>query len=220
MLTETAHPGEFLLSEAAGHQSRENGVIDASQTLKSGHVVGRKRGAQTVAAAVAFAGNTGNGALGALTGDANAPAGDYKVVIVEPGANVGTFLVFRPDGSLDGRGVVAVAYNGSINFTLADGATDFVSGDGFTVNVSYAASGRYVEYDPAATNGAEVPAGILYEGVTTAVGETAQRAIVTRMAEILSARLTWKAGLDATQKATALAQLAALNGSVGLLIAR
>jgi hypothetical protein len=33
MLTETTHPGEFLLSEANGARSRENGVVAFSQTV-------------------------------------------------------------------------------------------------------------------------------------------------------------------------------------------
>jgi hypothetical protein len=37
---------------------------------------------------------------------------------------------------VDGEGVVGTAYNGTVNFTIADGATDFVAGDAFTVHVA------------------------------------------------------------------------------------
>src|SRR5258706_11860988 len=137
--TERNYGGEFLISEAPGKRSREKITVAISQTLLAGAVLGAiALGAVTVAAAVALGSNTGNGVFGAATADSGAPAGDYKVLFIEPGTNLGTFAVYMPDGTLDGHGVVGTAYNGTINFTIADGATDFVSGDAFTVNVSYA----------------------------------------------------------------------------------
>src|SRR4051812_9080451 len=62
MLTETAHGPEFLRSEANGTRSRRNILIDESQTLLPGRVLGTKtRGA--VSSAAKSGGNTGNGAL-------------------------------------------------------------------------------------------------------------------------------------------------------------
>ena len=113
-VTEGAYAFEFLLSEAAGARSRENIVIAASQTLVAGSVLGKVLlGAVTVTPGAIV--GTGNGSIGTVTSDAGAPAGVYQVVIIEPGANAGTFQVFKPDGTIDGAGVVAVAYNGSIN---------------------------------------------------------------------------------------------------------
>jgi hypothetical protein len=57
---------------------------------------------------------------------------------------MGHLEVIKPDGSLDGTGVIAVAYNGSINFTLADGATDFVAGDYITVPVTQTGASKIV----------------------------------------------------------------------------
>lgn len=90
-----------------------------------------------VATAAAWAGNTGNGAMGAVTVGAGAKIGTHKIVILEPGANVGTFAHYDPDGELVSvRGVVASAYSGGgLAFTLADGATDFAAGDGFDIEV-------------------------------------------------------------------------------------
>ena len=137
-------------------------------------------------------------------------AGDWTVVIIEPGTNAGKFEVRKPDGTLDGTGTVAVAYNGGINFTLAD-ATDFVAGDYITVNVAYAAGNmRYVMHDPEATDGSQVAAGILWRPVTTGVGETAQAVVTKRDAEIWSDRLEWDDQND-NEKAAALADLAALG---------
>lgn len=92
----------------------------------------------TAGAAAALNTNVGNGVFGAVTADAGAMLGDYQIVIIEPGSNAGIFEVFKPDGTIDGDGTVAVAYDGSINFTLADGATDFAAGDAWTVTVGTA----------------------------------------------------------------------------------
>ena len=38
-LTETRHAGEFILSEANGHRSRESGTVASGQTLDAGELV-------------------------------------------------------------------------------------------------------------------------------------------------------------------------------------
>lgn len=213
MLTERAHTGEFLRSEAPGHLSRETIIIDASQTLLAGQVLGKKtRGGVTVTAGAVVSGSggtAGNGAIGTVTADDNAPAGRYWQLFVATVTNLGTFVIFKPDGSIDGVGHVGAAYNGTINFTQADGSADFVVGDARPIDVSYAAgNGRYVVHDPEGINGSEVAAAILWADVTTAAGETAQAVGITRLAEVISARLVWD-DHDAGEKTAALAQLAA-----------
>jgi hypothetical protein len=93
---------------------------------------------QTLTAEAAALGtNTGNGAMGAITVSAGAKPGRYTLTFIEPGSNVGTFIVLDPDGIQIGDGVVAAAFSaGGLAFTLADGATDFVSGDSFAITVS------------------------------------------------------------------------------------
>jgi len=90
------------------------------------------------ASSAAWAGNTGNGAMGAITVSDGAKVGVHKFVCIEPGANVGTFAHFDPDGLLVSvRMVVASAYSGGgLAFTLADGGTDFIAGDGFDITVA------------------------------------------------------------------------------------
>ena len=89
------------------------------------------------AAAAALGTNTGNGTFGAITAAAPARPGVYTLTIIEPGANVGTFVVADPDGNQIGDGVVATAFAaGGLGFTLADGATDFVAGDSFAITVT------------------------------------------------------------------------------------
>lgn len=101
----------------------------------------------STATASAWSGNTGDGAMGAITVAAATKLGTHKITIVEPGANVGTFIHEDPDGILvSKRGVVASAYSGGgLSFTLADGATDFVAGDGFDIVVSKATDGNIAD---------------------------------------------------------------------------
>lgn len=89
------------------------------------------------AASAAYSGNTGNGTMGTVTVSSGAMLGVYKLTITEPGSNVGAFEVENPDGVLIGVGDVAAAFSaGGLAFTLADGATDFVAGDGFNITVT------------------------------------------------------------------------------------
>ncbi len=204
-LTETLKAGACLVSEAAGTRSRDHAVLTGGP-YKAGTVLGTKYGTQTVAAAVAFAGNTGTGTVGSLTGDANAMPGDWKLICIEPATNAGVFEVFRPDGTLDGRATVAVAYNGGINFTISD-ATDFVAGDGFTINVSYAA-GKKTIHDPAATDGSEVADSILFDDADGSAADVPVT-VIARDAEVNASELIWKSGMTGNQKTAALAALAA-----------
>jgi hypothetical protein len=89
------------------------------------------------ATAAAVAGNTGNGTMGTVTVGAGAKAGVYVLTCIEPGTNAGKFLLQDPDGIAVGVVTVAAAFSaGGLGFTLADGSTDFASGDAFTITVA------------------------------------------------------------------------------------
>lgn len=108
-----------------------------------GVVVGGTFAATAVSAALGT--NTGNGTMGTVTVSAGAKQGAYVLTITEPGANVGTFIVEDPDGIQIGDGAVASAFSaGGLAFTLADGATDFVAGDSFTITVTYTANAKFI----------------------------------------------------------------------------
>jgi hypothetical protein len=115
---------------------------DGKKFLPAGTVVGG--GTTTVyplvstgTAVVTADSNTGNGTFGAVTVSAGAKVGTYRVVITEPASNAGTFSVEDPDGIQIGEGTVAVAFSaGGLAFTIADGATDFVAGDSWTIAVT------------------------------------------------------------------------------------
>lgn len=167
----------------------------------------------TAGAAVSASGGTpGNGVVGSLTADAGAAEGVYQIVFIEPAANAGTFEVIRPNGAVDGAGTVAVAYNGTINFTLADGATDFAVGDRIPVTVDYADAGveKFVQIDFAAVNGAANAAGVAPRAYSVPNGADLEGGALRRGPMILRTdELAWPLGATSDQKASALNQLRA-----------
>lgn len=144
-------PGQVANSELSNRISR---VVESSAGLEFGQpafrgssdrgaVIGGTFAATAVSAALGT--NTGNGTMGSVTVSAGAKQGVYTLTIIEPGANVGTFIVTDPDGDQIGDGVVASAFSaGGLAFTLADGATDFVAGDSFTITVTYTANAKFI----------------------------------------------------------------------------
>lgn len=202
-LTEGQHAGEFIVTEANGSLSRESVTVLSGQNLKAGHVLGKV--AVGTATGAAVSGNTGNGTIGTVSAGAAAKAGVYTATCIEPATNGGTFTVEDPDGVNVGTAVVGTAFSGPVVFTIADGATDFVAGDRFTITVA-AGSGKYKEYDPANTDGSQTAVAILYAAVD-ATGADAEGVIIARHAEVNATELIWFASADANQKAAGLAQL-------------
>lgn len=88
------------------------------------------------AVATAGAGNVGNGAFGAVTADAGAATETITLTLITVQANAGIFSVVGSVSGVLPNATVAVAYNGPINMTIADGATDFALGDTFSVAVT------------------------------------------------------------------------------------
>lgn len=132
------------------------------QNLTRGALLGRRSVGAAVAAA--WAGNAGGtGAIGAVVVGAGAKKGVYKLVCIEPAANAGKFEVNDPDGVIIGVATVGVAFNaGGLQFTIADGATDFISGEGFDITVADG-DGKYLLAAAAAGDGSQTPDLILAE---------------------------------------------------------
>jgi hypothetical protein len=210
---ETLHAAGFLISEANGNRSRDNGILVTGQNLGAGTVLGKTVTAGTITGAAA-AGNVGNGTIGSLTVGAGAKEGVYKITIVEPAANAGEFAVEDPQGRTVGNGTVAVAFTGEINFTLADGATDFSSGDQFNVTVSQTTA-KYKILAPAGTDGSERAAAILLADVNATAADQLC-AVVSRHAEVNGNELVYPGGITAAEKDLAIAQLEALGIMVRL----
>lgn len=108
------------------------------------------------ATATAFTHNTGNGAMGAITVGAGAKVGTYTLEVMKVVGSAGAFVVRYPDGSYCGQGNVASAFTGGgLTFTLADGGTDYIVGDGFTIAVAEAAGGAGAKWE------VETPSGLI-----------------------------------------------------------
>jgi hypothetical protein len=205
-ITEGRRTGEYLVSEAAGDRSREQGTALSGQTFKAGHVLGKvTKGAATPAA---VAGNTASsGTIASAAVGAGAKAGVYKATCIEPGSNAGKFMVQDPDGIEVGVATVAVEFTGGgLTFTITD-ATDFVSGDSFTITVA-AGSGKFKEWNPDNTDGSEVACAISYSNVDASAAD--KRFVYTaRDSEVNGLVLEYFTGVDDNDKALAKSQLAA-----------
>jgi hypothetical protein len=203
-LSEKAHAGSFILSEANRYRSRENIVVNSGQgVVEPGTVLGR-----ILAAAAAVAGtNTGNGTVtvGAAIG-IRTQIGIYKLVCVAIAANAGTFNLYGPDGSLIRQITVGggATVSDHLTITIADGATDFAAGDSFTIEVT---GGDYEALDTAATTGEQAAAAVLLDRVDATSADVKAVGLV-RSCELNSNELTWPAGISAANKAIATARLA------------
>lgn len=211
VFNEPFYLSDFLKWEEDQNYSREQVVILAGsgspRTLTTGMVVGRAtKGAATGAA---VAGNTGNGTItSAPTVGAATKPGVYRLVCIEPATNSGRFIMSDPDGIVVGVATVAVeATLAGLVFTIADGATDFVSGDSFTITVA-PGDGKVVQLALAATNGTRDAYGVMVADATAEAGVDGRGVVVVRNAIIDSSKLIWPAGADAGQRAAALAALA------------
>ena len=159
-------------------------------------------------AVTANAGNTGNTTLGSFTTTKAPQAGTYKLTITSAATNAGAFVLEGPDGIEVGTGNVAAAFaGGGLSFTLADGSSDFVAGDGFNIIV-VAGSKKYVPFDPSAATGAQNAVAVLYAGVDTTLADK-KATIITRHCQVNTGELVWGTYVSAAEQTTALAALAA-----------
>lgn len=177
--TEDAYTADNLFNGDFPENS-DTVVIASGQNLLRKAVLGRTAIAATVAAAVATAGNTGNGAvtLNATPFGGTAKEGTYRIIAIEPAANGGVFAVEDPEGRVVGRAVVGAEFVGPIVFTIADGATDFVAGDSFTIAVS-GVTHHYKLAAAAAADGSAVPVCILLHDTDATGGAKKAPVLVT-----------------------------------------
>ena len=97
-----------------------------------------------------------------------------------------------------------------VKFTIADGSTDFVAGDTFTIPVVFDVDAKeYRSCDNTNTDGSEVAAAIAISEVD-ATSAAVDVAAITRDAEVNGNILVYDAALNtAAEKATAQQQLSA-----------
>ena len=125
-------------------------------------------GAKSASSAAKAGGNTGNGTLGTLSADATAATGAWRVVCQAAAANGGGVAGDRPAGPFAGIALVGGGYNSppGIDFTLTDGAIDFIVGDEFVVTVAAAVPANGGEFSVTDPDGAVLAAatvGVAYD---------------------------------------------------------
>lgn len=179
-----------------------------AKTYPIGTVLGRTFVSTSVTATAGT--NTGNGAIGTVTATGKAQRGTYTIRIIEAATNAGNFTVSDPSGAVIGNGTVAVAYSNQLGFTLADGATDFVVGDSWTVEV--VGDYKYKMVEATATDGSAVARAIYISAndgsfstsTIAATTDTSVIALVRGAAIVGKETLTYGASIDTTAEKTKL----------------
>lgn len=198
---ESRRPGEFIKSEGPGRISRDAITLEAGHgILAPGAVLARRQVADSVGVAAGV--NTGDGALGAVTTGKAVEIGTYLLDATAPTK----FDLTTPSGDkLKGVTVGSAYASTHLSFTVSAGGAAFVPGDSFTVTVA-AGTGKFAPLDPAADDGGQIAAAILYAAADTSA-ETSALAIA-RLAEVTFDRLVWPDGITAAQQSAAVTALA------------
>lgn len=201
-IEEGKHAGCYIASEGNGDISKDEIKLAISNNLEAGAVLGQITEAKTV---TADGGNTGNGTASAVTVGTDVVNGDYVLTCTTAATDGGTFSVATPSGQLLADLTVGVAYTSShINLTISDGATDFIVGDKFTIDVIV---GEYAGFDPVAVDGTQTAVAILFDNTDASTEE--QRCVATkRLSTVTIDELSWKTGVTEVQKRAALQSLA------------
>lgn len=181
----------------------------AARTLAIGAVIG-VADAGAASSAAKSGGNTGDGAL---TLDATTPvlagaqAGVYEVrAAVDVDTNAATFTVTDPQGVVIGLIAIGETFANEIKFAIADGATDFVAGDGFDITVA-TGTGKATAINFSANDGTQKGYGVVLAAAEAADGVDGKVLVASRECEVIEESLIWPAGATSGQKAQALAEL-------------
>lgn len=209
--TEGRHPGEFLLSEANFHRSRDAVMLAASQTVTPGTLLAKKAVvADVVATASADAGNTASS--GTIAMDATPVTSAVKDGRYVGVATAATKVEWSdPDGVQIGVSTHGTLFNkGGIRLTITAGGTPNVAGDRFYVDVAADAEDfEWVAFDQDGTDGSQNPSAIALYGAVTGSGENVKITAIARDAEVKAVCLEWPDDIEAAEKANALQALAA-----------
>lgn len=202
--------GDVMKTELPNRMSRDEGALaSGSGVRRPGAVLGRV----SIGAASSAAKAGGNTGTGTLTLDAVAPIGAgakpgvYRVRLIAAAANAGTFRVSDPDGFVLGDVAVGGTFDGDIKFATADGATDFIVGDGFDITIAMGA-GKFKPLNPTAVDGSQHAAAILLQNVDATSAEK-RIVLLSRTSEVVLQALEWPEGITSDQKNAALAALEA-----------
>lgn len=149
---------------AGGLQIVSQPIILAAGKLPRGSVLGMITSSTAVTTAAGE--NTGNGTIGAVTVGADAKLGNYLLTATA----ATTFKVVDPEGTTLANATVGTAYTqGGLGFTITAGATAFVAGDEFVIDVNDAV-GQFILSVKGASDGSQVPSAILADHADATAG--------------------------------------------------
>jgi len=209
-LTEPNRLGDGILFEEDNFYSRKKVTIISGQNLAVLTIVGMILFA-VPETATADAGNTGDGTVGPVAAGANAKQGAYTLICIAASEGWGSFSVMDPEGYPLASAATAIAYtHDQINFTIVDGATDFIVGDIFTIDVAEG-SKKATALDLTAVDGSQRAVGITC-GAYDATDAVIAGVIIARGPAMVNPdMLIWPDGITADQRAGALAELNTLG---------
>lgn len=194
-------PGTMITAFGTGVGGVGTYTVSPSQTAASTTITAH---GATVAPYPINAADTGT--IASVTLSSGAMAGDYTVTMVEQTPNKGAYIVEDPNGFLVGAGNVPDEFSaGGLTFTVTDGTTDFVAGEGFTITVA-GGSGNWAAFNPAAVDGSNVACGILWGPVDATDGDV-PCVVHTYQCDVNGAEISWPDGISDAQKALAIVQL-------------
>jgi hypothetical protein len=163
--------------------------------------IGSVLGVATEGAATAVAkagGNTGNGAISAVTVKPDAKLGVYTVRFTDPTH----FDLHDPEGFvLEEAVAVGTAVANDLGFTVTAGGTAFVVGDGFDITVADG-TGKAKLATAAAVDGTQHPSLVLPYAVDATDGDV--EAIVYEAGDFIEENLVFGAGITADSAREAL----------------
>lgn len=214
----SAAMSSLLKSEVDPEISRATATLLAGdgepRVLKMGQPIAKVKdnGATTVNLTVGA--NTGNGVLTLASPAFTSAAkpGRYTVTYLAAGTDGGEFEVEGPDGAIVGAGKTGTAFGKQVRFTIADGATDFVAGDQFFLDVGIVPGendGKVVAWDPTATDGTQIICGVCLKDCTAADGEDLPSGVLyaRRLSVLYANAIVWPDSLSAADAARALADM-------------
>lgn len=190
--------------------SRENVTLlagsGAAREVRMGMLAGKRL---LGAISITNGTNTGNGAVGSAVRGRKCKIGSYVLTCIAAASNAGIFAVVDPDGLRLADATVGVAFTSpQIGFTVADGGTDFVVGDRFTLAVAEGDK-KVTQIDFSATDGSQIAAGMFIGDYFAPDGTDAQAVITKADARLALAEIVWPSGATSDQKSAALSDLAA-----------
>jgi len=204
---------DFIRYELDFDYTRDTGTLLAGSGGSRDVLMGQLLGKILFGTPTAVKTGTGNGTMTGPTLKSRAQAGDYIARCIAAASNSGTFAVFDPLGRRLADATVAVAYdNGEIGFTIADGSSDWIVGDYWTITVPEG-SGKIVAYDQDAVDGSQRFWGVAISDYSAPDGEDLPdvAAVVRGPARAIADALILPDDIDEDETALALAQMNAVG---------